>query len=400
MISAAPKTGKRGDPMEYLAALVFQAQGYLVRRAVPLQYEPQGTAATDIDLVGIRFTQPFQVHRIICDCKNRQRSRPYERIFWAKGLGSFVHASEIYVCLPRANVDVVKFAKSGQVRVLTEDALRSAAGNSQPYSLANPRLVERLRQSVAVGLKKDRQAATLLAQTRRLYLSDDPYVALNIVMVNLRQAAHALRLRAATADESHDLWRVIAGELIVLIPLLLLGMASDTLGLPSDQRRRHIVERLTYGDLPPQKAEEIFDLARQVAQEASRATNPQLPLTAPLPFDLGKIDPPDYAQDVSGLVDRAVLNPPLYLALPAIMDYLVFEQAIQNAAFAEADYRAAFPGPMQDEKLKVARNVFTFARDRGELDLAAFWPKQEGNLPKASVVTDPGTATSGPLPGQ
>jgi hypothetical protein len=374
--------------MEYLAALVFQAQGYLVRRCIPLQFGPPGTDATDIDVLGVRFTEPFQMHRIICDCKDRQRSRPYERIFWAKGLSSFTNASETYVCLPKASLEIVKFARSGQVRVLTEESLKNAACKARPYAFASPVFVGQLEPSVRAGLKKSRQAQAILTQARRMYLADDPYVALNIAMVNLKLAADNLRGPRGGDRELFDVWRLIAGHLLVLVPLFLLGIASDTLGLVKEQRAKHIVERLTYGDLPPQKAEELFDLAKQVAQEASRATNPGLPLTAPLPFDLGKIEPPEYSEDVAGLVERAIAHPAAYLTLPHVMDYLVFEQAIQRAAFAEDEYRSTFPGPLQDEKLKTARNIFTFARNAAGLDLKVFWPTQEGYLPKSSASNE------------
>lgn len=105
---------QRGARLEYFVASVFQGQGYWVRRGVPLKYGISGQDATDIDVLGIRFTQPFQPHLIICDCKDKQRSKPYERIFWAKGLAHFVNASETYVALPKASLDVITFAK--QVR--------------------------------------------------------------------------------------------------------------------------------------------------------------------------------------------------------------------------------------------------------------------------------------------
>jgi hypothetical protein len=390
MSTQATTEGKRGDPMEFLTALVFQAQGYLVRRSVPLQYGPSGADVTDIDVLGIKFTEPFQIHRIICDCKDRQRSRPYERIFWAKGLSSFTNASETYVCLPKASLEIVKFARRAQVRVLTEESLKNAAGRAKAYGLANPAFVGQLEPSIRAGLKKSKQALAILAQTRQLYLADDPYVALNIAMVNLKLAAENLRGIRGTDGELYDVWRLITGELLVLVPLFLLGIASDTLGLAKEQRRKHIVERLKYGDLPPQKAEELFDLAKQVAQEASRATNPGLPLTAPLPFDLGKVEAPEYSEDVAGLVERAIAQPGLYLTLPHVMDYLVFEQGIQRAAFAEDEYRAAFPGPLQEERLKTARNIFSFARDAGGLDLKVFWPRQEGYMPKSNAPNDAG----------
>lgn len=395
---AAPQ-GKRGNDMEYLSAAVFQSQGYLVRRGIPLQVGPGSSDVTDIDVFGVRFSQPFQIHRVVCDCKDRQRSRPYERIFWAKGLGAFVGASETYVALPRPGVDVIHFAKRGQVRVLPEDVLREAARAYTPFSFANKGFADRLEKSVHAGMKRAKQSTTVLAQTRRLYLADDPYVAMNIAMINLKLAADTLRGAGGLPKEVGDLWQVIAGELLVVCPILLLMMASDTLGLSKEQRAKHITEHLTYGDLPPQKAEEFFDLARQVALEAGRAANPKLPASAPLPFDLGEIEAPSYSADVVGLVERAINQPALYIHLPSVMDYLVFEQSVQHSTFSDQEFRVAFPGATQEEKLKIARNIFVFARDAAKLNLGVFWPRQEGNLPRAPNA-GPIAAPPDPVPPQ
>lgn len=382
MTPETARTAKRGDSMEFLAALVLQGQGCLVRRGVRLQYG--GQESTDVDVLGIRFAQPFQLHRIVADCKDRQRSRPHERIFWAKGLSSFLKATETYVCLPKAGSEIIKFARDGEVRILTEDALRSAANDTKPYGLANPAVAERLRSSLHQAFKSDKRIAAVFGQTNRMYLADDPYVTVNNVMINLQLAARELANRGRGAPAQYEVWRVIAGESLVLISISLLAIAADTSGLNKEQRARHIAERLTYGDLPPRKAEELFDLAKQLAREASRASNPGLPLTSPLPFDLGRIDSPDYTENVIGLVERAVLQPSLYLSLPPIMDYLVFEQAIQYGIFSEKDYTEFFPGAGLREKLKIARNVFAFARDAAKLDLSVFWPDQEQNLPRLS----------------
>ena len=79
----------RGPRMEYLVAAVLQGEGYLVRRALAIRSGPTGQDVTDIDVIGFRFSRPFQMHRVICDCKEKGRPKPFERILWAKVSPSF-----------------------------------------------------------------------------------------------------------------------------------------------------------------------------------------------------------------------------------------------------------------------------------------------------------------------
>lgn len=382
-------TIKRGTNLEYLVASVFQGQGYLVRRSVPLKYGPSGQDATDIDVLGVKFTQPFQPHRIICDCRERQRARPYERIFWAKGLASFVNAAEIYVSLPRAAFEVIAFAKAGQVRVLTQEVLKDSlhkiyGADRHAYGLANGSFFEPFYNRILPLLRKEKEAANILFQAQTLYLVDDPYVSANICLSCLAICADKLRRVEGNSPEICDLWRFIAADLTVLTSLLLLYMASDTIGLSKVEREHYIVERLTYGDISPRKAEEIFSSAKDLAIEAVKTLIPTTSREALRPFDIGLIEAPSYAKDISGLVERAIASPSLYHELPQLIDFLLFEQSLQNRGFSDDEYRNTFPNQTQDERLKVARNIFSFLRDAVGFELKAFWPNQENNLPRGN----------------
>ena len=380
-------TIKKGGNLEYTVAAVFQGQGYLVRRAVPLKYGSRGQDATDIDVLGIKFTQPFQPHRIICDCKEKQRSKPYERIFWTKGLSYFVNATETYVSFPKANFDIINFAKSGQVRILTEEVLRDSliktyGSERHPYGMANPSFYEPFYKRMSPLLGKETEAAIILTLTKNLYLVDDPYVSLNICLLNLRKSANMIKITEEVKPDVVDLWKFVTADLCVATSLILLYIASDTIGLSKSQRERRIIERLTYGDISPNKAREIFRLAKELAIETAKSLNPEKPHQTFLPFDIGQIQAPEYAQNIIGLVERALASPLLYNELPQLMDYLLFEQSLHNREFSDEEYRKTFPSTQPEERLKVARNIFAFLRDNAGVDLKVFWPKQENHLPK------------------
>ena len=378
---------KAGNHAEYLVAAVFQGEGFLVRTSVPLQVMNSGQDATDIDLLGIKFTKPFQPHRVICDCKDKQRSKPFERIFWVKGLAGFVAATETYVMLPKASWDIFDFARTGQVRVLTlevlDEAISRIYGKGHAYGLANESFYETFYRQLMPLYKKEPDAANALYMSRSLYLTEDPYVSLNIGISELQKVAARLRV-VEPSEQRFVLWRYIAADLVVATSLLLLYIASDTVGLSKQARERHIVDRLTYGDVSPRKARELFDLAKELALEAaSKLSYATSARQVPQAYDLGEIEPPPYVSDVCGLVDRAVQSPELYYELPQLLDYLLFEQSIQLKGFSDEEYRKTFPSPFQQERLKVARNIFNFIKTTCGMNLNVFWPREPDNLPKS-----------------
>lgn len=385
MVNKSIKLG-RGTELEYMVCAVFQGQGYLVRRAVPLRCDPDGRDATDIDMLGIKFTQPFQPHRIICDCRMRQRAKPFERVFWAKGLGNYIHASEVYVSVPKASLGIINFARSGQVRILTNVILKETyamiyCGGKKPYGLANPSFYEPFFGKLRSTIKKNKNATEIISDVMALYMMDNPYVALNIALSHLKTIADKIG-RDNQSVESYDLLRYIAAELIVVISLILLYIASDTIGILREERQRYIKRKLTYGDISPKKAEEIFHLAKELAIEAAISVIPEASRQTLLPFDIGRIEPPPYADNIVGLIERIIKSPYIYHNLPQVIDFLLYEQSLQNRGFIDDEYRLMFPEPNQEERLKAARNIFAFVRDTVNFDLKIFWPKSDNHLPK------------------
>lgn len=377
----AKKTVKRGPRMEYLVAAVLQGEGYLVRRALPVQFGPEKQDVTDVDVIGLRFSRPFQLHQVICDCKDKRISKPFERIFWAKGLAEFLGADEVYVALPKASVSTIKFGRSGRVRVLNNEVLKDQykktyGSEKAAYGLANPEVSVEMFDLLDKLSKKDKNLASFRSEVGGLYLLADPYVGVNLAhgyTVDIGQ-------RLSKADEGSDfqfVWRYLISELIVVLCVFLLKISADTLGLSSVERKSHIVERLTFGSIAPDKAREIFKLAKELAAESVRSMIAPDKRQTRLPFESQAIEPPHYAPDIAGLVERTIANPALYHELPQLMDFLLFEQALQNRVFSDDSYRKTFPAQYADERLKAARNILTFVRDSTGLKLGSFWPKHD-----------------------
>ena len=59
-MSFSNKTDKKGFGFEYDVSDMFQMQGYLTRRGVPLQYGTTNQDATDVDVFGVKFIGLFE----------------------------------------------------------------------------------------------------------------------------------------------------------------------------------------------------------------------------------------------------------------------------------------------------------------------------------------------------
>src|SRR5438876_5362374 len=113
-----------GGKFEFDWMWYIQSQGYFVRQAVPVVSECKVDDATDIDVWGVKFLPPMRRSTAVVDCKNKARSKPYERILWTRGLAAYVGADQVFVGLPRANWTAIDFAHQGGISLIPYDGIK------------------------------------------------------------------------------------------------------------------------------------------------------------------------------------------------------------------------------------------------------------------------------------
>lgn len=380
----ANQTGK-GPKLEYIITGLFQNQGYLTRRSIPLYYGNKNQDATDIDVLGIIFTQPFQMHKVICDCKNKQRSKPYERIFWAKGLSQFVGAEDTYVSLPQTSWDVTKFAKEGGVRVLTSDIINEYfSNNSKLFGIADDAFYTEFFNKFDNYVKKNKFINGSVNELKKLYLNEDPYVGINISMDILISAGKQLKMsKENDLKDEYSFWKYVCCESIIVISLCILNICADTVCLPMKARKEHILTKLTYGDIEPSKINTILNYAKHMANEMIKENLPRNMIPKINLVDFGEITPPVYSSSIIGIVERAIQNPNWYINLPQVLDFILFEFAIKNREFSSEEFKVFFNND-DEGKLKAAKNILAFARNMCNVDLKLLWGTGEGFILNSS----------------
>ncbi|HKR59291.1 MAG TPA: hypothetical protein VJS64_06115, partial [Pyrinomonadaceae bacterium] len=211
-----------GDNLELRAAAYFQSQGYFVRRSVMLSVAAGTADATDVDLLGIRFNVPLTEERLVADCKNRRKPRPFERILWTRGLASFANATQAVVILPRGVWQAREFATQGRVEVLEsfeiERFLKTVGSSFTPFGDANPELSYRRRQN------DSRELAREDLRLRQMLVVGHPLTNLNRIIKILSDIGHGV------PREGDSFWmtRYVCSDAAVIASIMLVRFAAES----------------------------------------------------------------------------------------------------------------------------------------------------------------------------
>lgn len=361
----ATKSDKKGFGFEYLVSGLFQKQGYIARRGIPLQYGNNKTDVTDIDVLGIRFNELFQAQRIICDCKNKVKSKPYERIFWASGLGNFVGANEIFVALPKTQNEIIEFAHSGGVRIITNEFISNYFVETEAKGLSDFNYFEDIEKQIElVGKEKPIQDMLLIA--KKQFLNRNPYLGINIALDKLLTISKWLKYQDTNTLQQKITLKYLTCQYTVLVCIHMLGICADVMMLPEDIRKKRIMDKLTYGEMEPKVAKTLIEDSKNLAFEMLKATLASE--LVPQQIDLGEIEPPDYAESLIGLIERAISNPTMYTSLPNIMDFILFERDFKEKQYTESEISGIYGYYHISEKLKATKNVQFFISEYCHID--------------------------------
>ncbi|BCC49662.1 hypothetical protein BCJMU02_4971 [Bacillus cereus] len=381
-MSFSNKTDKKGFGFEYDVSDMFQMQGYLTRRGVPLQYGTTNQDATDVDVFGVKFIGLFEKHIIVCDCKNKARAKPYERIFWAKGLGEFVKASNVYVALTKTQPEIIEFASMGGVKVLTSDIISQYSNLDNPYGLADASYFGEFEKKVEKILKRNKIISSIFPNYKKLFLHNNPYLALNIAIADIEEITRELKFFPDSKDEVNLVLRYLVCELTSIVGFHLLSISSDVLGLPESRRREHIRNKLTFGEMEPRVVLNLMENASDLANEIIKSSVPKS--VAPKLVDFGPIEAPSYADSIVGLVERALARPQMYLNMPQLLDFMLFEQGFKGKEYSEEEFIKIFGHGMSDERIKAPRNILAFIRGICGIDWQVIWGKNKSDSTEQS----------------
>ena len=85
-----------GDELEYRIARLQIFMGYFVRRGCPIYTIASLDRATDLDVLAVRYVEPFRRESMVTECKSGRggEAGPLDRIFWLSGVKAYVGAQQ------------------------------------------------------------------------------------------------------------------------------------------------------------------------------------------------------------------------------------------------------------------------------------------------------------------
>lgn len=294
---------KVGDQLELRAAAYFQAHGYFVRRGVMLSVAAGTADATDIDLLAIRFSVPLTEERLVADCKDKRKPKPFERILWTRGLASFANATQAVVILPRSVWQAREFATQGGVEILEsfeiERFMKTVASSYTPYSDAHPEISYKRRQNDSRELGRED------LRLRQMLVIGHPLTNLNRIVKSLSN------IGKSASQEGNSFWmtRCVLFNAAVVASVMLVRFAAESKWTPEKDWSAYARKKLTFGDVSPAKALQLaqFALDRKIIEG---------------------IPAPAYTGEVIQLIKVLINNPRLAARIPNALDQYLFDQVL------------------------------------------------------------------------
>lgn len=251
----------KGADLEFQTAAYFQAHGYVVRRGVTLSIAAGTAEATDVDLIALRFGLPLIEERLIADCKDRKKPRPYERILWTHGLASYANANRSIVVAPRVPWQAREFAAYRNVEILGVDSLEaylsSIDTSLRPFGDADYMLAQSVRTVKQQMSPQDKDLERHDLAVKQALIAGHPLTNLNriISILSLLQKSHH-KMGAGGWLKYYVMLN--AG---VVATVMLLRFAAECKWTPETEWMDYARKKLTYGDVSPQKAKQLAKLA-------------------------------------------------------------------------------------------------------------------------------------------
>lgn len=365
----ANNSGK-GIGFEYDVCQLFTEQNYFTRRSIPIR-STINQDITDIDVLGIKYTYPFEKKVIICDCKNKVKPKPFERIFWTKGLGEYVGVDDEYIALPKIGSDIIEFARKSKVRVISQNELSNYENKQIGY--ADYQYYGKFMQRLEDKKTGDSQVLHYLPILKKEYISDNPYVTLNIALLILNKLSQG--------NWSDDGKKLIFAEGATVVAYALLDICRDVFGMNQELREKYISAKLTYGDSEATYINGLIESVTRYANEMLAEKIPKEYYNKNL-VNRMEIPAPHYTKSCIAIIERAYNNPEWYIDMLRNIDFILFEFMLKNQKFDYTLFSEHCKNYLVNEKLKACKNILFFICSSAAVHLGDIWKEENDFVPQ------------------
>jgi hypothetical protein len=311
-----------GDELEYRIARLHIFMGYFVRRGCPIYTVAALDRATDLDMLAIRYIEPFKPQMIIAECKSGDNA-PLDRIFWLSGVKTFTDADEAVLVRKSTKWNIKDFAKECGVRVLDLQRLAELEGslgineNEWP-GMSDREFFEKEFAKWNDQIKNNARYWELLITLTSEVRWEEPFAGANYLLSQLR-----LLTRSFPQPPQESFYRFLLSECLAQVSIFILRIVEQSFDLSEKDRHGFIRKGLSYGNLNPKYAERILESAYNLArQSVFHYTN----RTVDIDRQVFSMPEPPGTNELVALIDTLVRSYPASLIFPQVCDYLLLER--------------------------------------------------------------------------
>jgi hypothetical protein len=257
-----------GDLLEYRVARLFIWSDFFVRRGREIYTVAALDRATDLDVLAIRYAQPFHRDVQIAECKS-DGDRPLDRIFWLSGVQEFVDADRATLIRRSTKWNIKDFAKIAGVEIIDLPRLEELENELGVDTSLWPGISDRdfflkSEDEWNRALHRDELLTELCLTLASEVRYQDPFAGVNYLLHHSRALTRSLNERRLISE---SLGKFLLCDSISHLSMFLMRIAESSFALSNSDRSGLIRKGLTYGHMDPKLTDRIFRNAFRIATE-------------------------------------------------------------------------------------------------------------------------------------
>lgn len=319
---------KVGDALEYRVTRLLIHLGFFARRGREIYTVGRLDTATDLDVLGIRYAEPFRREVQIVECKGGGEG-PMDRIFWLAGVKQYVSADRATLVRHATKWNIKDFAGELGIEILDFPHLAELerAANIDPAVW----LGSSDRDYFAANADEWNKALNRDSADKELFLTlageirfHEPFGAISFLLHHMRVLTRRLNERRF---DSESLTRFLIAESVAQLAVFLMRIGESCIFLSTEDRKGLIQKGLTYGHMDKVFVDRLFSSAKRITSEMIKHLTGR---DVRVDDSYFKMPEPPGVEAVQEMVEMLIARQAAATSFPLLADLLVAERFLKQ----------------------------------------------------------------------
>ena len=352
---------------EYRIQRLLFHRGFFARRNLTIRsyFYPDSVDVTDIDVLGIRFSDNFHPEVTICECKSGRTNGTVDRILWMNGLSHYLSADNCVFARPRIKAKIKNFANElGVIPVDSSLLIEMEKNNEIPDEWIGSfdyKYYESRIPKYYTSIRRDPKLSKVYWLLRSRFWFDN-----NIT--RLKKSLTGLDILVNHNETEAQRWLLF--ESCILLSISIIWLCHEAHPFTSKERSDYIKDMLTTGLGSKENAKKLLDATYGVlfALMKEKGVEPSI-----VDYEHLRLIPPNYSQSLIDLIERFNHRPKETVQIPRFLDLFCYEFLFKGNKIDEDKLKEFFPNNI-DLIAKLSKNIVRFVTDNKKISEKIFEP--------------------------